>query len=133
LPISIFSFGKKFIQSGAFNVSLERALRILENLGLPRTDAEVYVYLAKKGPKSEKDLANALKLAKQQLYSSLKNLQNKGIVTATVEKSALFSAVAFEKVLDLLVKVNIEQAQAIKETKNELLTSWRSMSERDDT
>jgi sugar-specific transcriptional regulator TrmB len=114
-------------------MSLERVLRILENFGLARTDAEVYVYLAKRGPKSEKDLANALKLAKQQLYSSLKNLQSKGIVTTTVEKSALFSAVAFERVLDLLVKVNIEQAQAMKETKNELLTNWRSMSERDDT
>lgn len=114
-------------------MSLERVLKLLENYGLARTEAEIYIYLAKKGPKSEKDLANALKMAKQQLYSSLKNLQSKGMVTATVEKSALFSAVAFERVLDLLVKVNIEQAQAIKETKNELLTSWRSMSERDDT
>jgi sugar-specific transcriptional regulator TrmB len=108
-------------------------LKLLETFGLARTDAEVYIYLAKKGPKREQDLANALKLAKQQLYSSLKNLQSKGIVTATVEESALFSAVAFERVLDLLVKVNIEQAKAVKETKNELLTSWRSMSERDDT
>jgi sugar-specific transcriptional regulator TrmB len=114
-------------------MSLERVLRILENFGLARTDAEVYVYLAKKGPKSEKDLVNALKLAKQQLYSSLKNLQSKGIVTATVEKSALFSAVAFERVLELLVKANIEQAQSIKETKEDILASWRSMAKRDDT
>jgi sugar-specific transcriptional regulator TrmB len=108
-------------------------LRILENFGVARTDAEVYVYLAKRGPKSEKDLANALKLAQQQLYSSLKNLQSKGIVTATVEKSALFSAVAFERVLELLVKANIEQAQSIKETKEDILANWRSMAKRDDT
>jgi sugar-specific transcriptional regulator TrmB len=114
-------------------MSLERVLRILENFGLARTDAEVYVYLAKRGPKNEKDLANALKLAQQQLYSSLKNLQNKGIITATVEKSALFSAVAFERVLELLVKANIEQAQSIKETKEDILASWRSMAKRDDT
>jgi len=114
-------------------MSLERVLRILENFGLARTDAKVYVYLAKKGPKRETDLSSAFKLTEQQLCSSLKNLQSKGIVTATVEKSALFSAVAFERVLDLLVKVNIEQAQAIKETKEEILDSWRSMSEREDT
>jgi sugar-specific transcriptional regulator TrmB len=114
-------------------MSLERVLRILENFGLARTDAEVYVYLAKKGPKREKDLSNAFKLTEQQLYSSLKNLQSKGIVTATVEKSALFSAVAFERVLDLLVNANIEQAQAINETKDELLTRWRSVTKRDDT
>ena len=108
-------------------------LKLLETFGLARTDAEVYIYLAKKGPKRKEDLSTVFEVTEQQLYSSLKNLQSKGIVTATVEKSALFSAVAFERVLDLLVKVNIEQAKAVKETKNELLTSWRSMSERDDT
>ena len=108
-------------------------LKLLETFGLARTDAEVYIYLAKKGPKRKEDLSTVFEVTEQQLYSSLKNLQSKGIVTATVEKSALFSAVAFERVLDLLVKVNIEQAKAVEETKNELLTSWRSMSERDDT
>ena len=114
-------------------MSLERVLSILENFGLAKTDAEVYVYLAKKGPKRETDLSSAFKLNEQQLYSSLKNLQSKGIITATVEKSALFSAVAFERVLDLLVKANIEQAQAINETKEELLTRWRSVTKRNDT
>ncbi len=114
-------------------MSHERVLKILEGFGLTRTDAEVYVYLAKKGPKRETDLSSAFKLTEQQLYSSLKNLQSKGIVTASVEKSALFSAVAFERVLDLLVKANIEQAQAISETKEELLTRWRSVTKRCDT
>lgn len=114
-------------------MSLERVLRILENFGLARTDAEVYVYLAKKGPKRETDLSSVFRMTEQQLYSSLTNLQSKGMVTATVEKSALFSAVAFERVLELLVKANIEQAQAIKETKEELLINWRSMTKRDDT
>ena len=108
-------------------------LKLLETFGLARTDAEVYIYLAKKGPKREQDLANALKMAEQQLCVSLKSLQSRGIVTATVEQSALFSAVAFEKILDFIVKANIEQAQAIKETKEEILDSWRSMSKRDDT
>lgn len=106
-------------------MSLERVLRTLEGFGLKRMDAEVYVYLAKKGPQKGKDLADALKIRKQQLYPILKNLQETGIVTSNLEHPTLFSAVAFEKVLDLLVKANLEQAQAIKETKEELLSSWR--------
>jgi len=90
-------------------------------------DAEVYVYLAKKGPKKGSELANALQVTRQQLYPSLKNLKNKGVVTASLERPALFSAVAFEKVVELLIAIKVEQAKAVKETKKELMDSWRSI------
>lgn len=106
-------------------------LRTLESFGLKRVDAEVYVYLAKKGTQKVIDIAGALKIRKQQLYPILKTLQDKGVVTASPEHPALFSAVAFEKALDLLIEANMEQAKAIKETKEELLSSWRSMTKRD--
>jgi sugar-specific transcriptional regulator TrmB len=108
-------------------------LRALEGFGLKRVDAEVFVYLAKKGPQKGIDIADGLKIRKQHLYSILKNLQSKGVVTASPERPALFSAVAFEKALDLLVEANMEQAKAIKETKEELLSSWRNMTKRDNT
>ncbi len=114
-------------------MSLERVLKLLETFGLGRTDAEVYVYLATKGPKREHDLAIALKIAEQQLSASLKSLQGKGIVTASVEQSAVFSALAFEKVVDFFVKANIEQAIAVKQTRKELLADWRSNIKREDT
>ncbi len=114
-------------------MSLERVLKLLETFGLARADAEVYIYLAKKGPKSEQDLATSLKMKENQLCISLKSLQSRGIVTATIEQSALFSAVAFEKILELIVKANIEQAVAIKKTKQELLAGWRSNITREDT
>jgi sugar-specific transcriptional regulator TrmB len=108
-------------------------LKTLEGLGLSRTDAEVYVYLAKKGPKNRRELADALQVTKQQLYPSLKNLRSKGVVTVSLERPALFSAVAFEKVVDLLIAIKVEQAKAIQETKKELLASWRSVNWREQT
>ena len=114
-------------------MSLERVLKTLEGLGLSRTDAEVYVYLAKKGPKNGRELADALQVTKQQLYPSLKNLRSKGVVTVSLERPALFSAVAFEKVVDLLIAIKVEQAKAIQETKKELLASWRSVNWREQT
>jgi sugar-specific transcriptional regulator TrmB len=108
-------------------------LKTLEDFGLSRMDTEVYVYLAKKGPKKGRELAYALQVTKQQLYPSLKNLKNKGIVTVSLERPALFSAVAFEKVVALLIKIKVEQAKAIKETKEELLSNWRSMTKQDKT
>lgn len=106
-------------------------LRTLESFGLKRVDAEVYVYLAKKGTQKVIDIADALKIRRQQLYSILKTLQAKGVVTASTERPALFTALAFEKALDLLLEANMEQAKAIKETKEELLSSWRDMTKRE--
>ena len=109
-------------------MSKERVLKTLEGLGLSRADAEVYVYLAKKGPRKGRRLANDLQITKQQLYPSLRNLEKKGIVTVSLDRPALFSAVAFEKVLELLITIKMDQAKAIKETKKELLNSWRFIS-----
>ena len=87
-------------------------------------DAEVYVYLAKKGPQKGCELASALQVTKQQLYLSIKNLKDKGAVTVSLERPALFAAVAFEKVVELLIAIKVEQ---------ELMDSWRSINWQEQT
>jgi sugar-specific transcriptional regulator TrmB len=64
---------------------------------------------------------------KQQLYPCLKSLQKKGVVNATCKRPARFSALPFEKVLDLLIKANIEEAERMIHDKEKLLSNWRSM------
>lgn len=105
--------------------------KILVDLGLRELDAEVYVFLAISGPQEAKDIAIGLKLYRQQLYRSLKNLQSKGIVNASPERPVRFSAVLFEKVLDLFLKAKIEQQQTLQESKEELLSTWRSIIKKD--
>ena len=93
---------------------------------------KVYIYLAKKGPKREIDLSKALKLTDKKLDLILKNLQSKGLVTATVEQCELFLALPFEIVLDQLVKSRIQQASVITENKEEFLARWRSSIQKED-
>ena len=114
-------------------MSLERVLRTLEGFSLTRVDAEVYVYLAKTGPQKGRDLTSGLKMTKQQLYPILKGLQKKGVVTSSSERPALFSALAFEELLNLFVRLNLDQAQIIKETKDELLANWRNVTKKNNT
>jgi|WetSurMetagenome_2_1015567.scaffolds.fasta_scaffold01135_3 sugar-specific transcriptional regulator TrmB len=102
-------------------------LDTLVSLGLTRTEAQAYIFLAKRGPHREKELANALKRTTQQLHSSLKNLQAKGIVNATRERTTRYSAVSLEKVLDIFMNAKVEQAKAFQASKEELLASWRSI------
>ena len=108
-------------------MSLRRILETLAGLGLNQSDARVYVFLAKEGPQTGKDLCGALSLQKPQLYPCLKNLQRKGLVNATPQRPALFSAVSFDKVLDLLVQDKMEEAQRTLREKEKALTLWQSM------
>ena len=101
-------------------------VKTLESFRLKRLDAEVYVYLAQKDPQKARDIAEALETYKRQLYRSLRSLQHKGMISASQEHPARFSAVAFDKVLDRLVEANREEAQRIEENKEQLLSMWRS-------
>jgi len=104
----------------------ELMLEILMNLGLTETEAYVYFYITRKGPQRARVIGEALSLYKQRRYRILKKMQRKGFIKAS-GYPACFSAVPFEKVLDLVIKSNIEEAERMIQNKEELLSSWRSM------
>ncbi len=106
--------------------------KALTNLGLSETDAEIYLLLAKEGPQPGRHIAESLALYKQQLYRSLKRLQKKGAISNSLERPAYFSAVSLEKVLDFLIKSKREQALALQESREELLSGWRKVIKKED-
>ena len=108
-------------------VSQEQVLKTLVNLGFTQIDAKIYIFLAKKGAKKGRDIRRALKITKQQLYPSLRTLQKKGIVSSTIEYPARFSAISFEKVLDLFIKAKIEETQRLQQSKDEILSKWQTL------
>jgi sugar-specific transcriptional regulator TrmB len=109
------------------------ALKALKSLGLTDMDAQVYVYLSKKGPHEENDLADALNLTKHQLCLSIDSLLTRGMVSTIPERSTKYFAIPLEKVLDEFMKVTKEQAKALQASRKELLSTWRSMIEKDAT
>ena len=108
-------------------MSQEKALKTLESLGFTQLDARVYVFLAKRGPQKAGDVAKCLKIPKQSIYFIIKNLQRDGIVTSTVERPARFSAVPFERVLDLFVNAKMDEVKQIQRNRNEILSDWQSI------
>ena len=107
------------------------AIKALETLGLTGLDAEVYVFLAKKGPHEEKDLANNLKLTKSQLRFILESLLTKGMIRTYPEHSVKYSAIELEKVLEQFLKTKKEQAKILRATRRELLSMWHSFVKKD--
>lgn len=113
-------------------MSRERVLRTLEGFGLSRVESEVYFYLAKAGPSKAEELSAGLKMTKRQLCPVLKGLKNKGIVASMPLRAKLFSAIAFEELLRLFVKLSTEETRTIRETRQELVDSWREITEQED-
>ena len=108
-------------------MSQEKVLKTLEDLGFSQSDSRVYIFLAKRGPHKAGDLARSLKMGRQTLYFTIKNLQKKGLVVSSLQHPAIFSAVPFEKVLDLFVKNRLEEVQQIQSRKNEILSDWKNI------
>jgi sugar-specific transcriptional regulator TrmB len=102
---------------GVESLSRERIVKTLEGFGISHDDIEVYMYLAKKGPKEENGLAKALQLTNQQLWKSIKNLKNKELVNSEPKQPTLYTALDFENALELLIRKKIEQAKNIENLK----------------
>jgi sugar-specific transcriptional regulator TrmB len=106
-------------------------LKTLESFGLSRVESEVYVYLAKAGPSKAEELDTRLRMTKQQLHQALKSLEEKGIVVSRPERARLFSAIAFEELLNLFMKLSAEKAKVVRDTKQELVDSWREITKQE--
>jgi sugar-specific transcriptional regulator TrmB len=104
---------------------------LLAKLGLNRLDINVYIFLAKKGPRKGTELCNEMKILKQQLYTSLQNLKRTGIINATQNHPATFSAKPFEEILNLSIKSIIDEAQNTQHNKTELFKTWKSIASTD--
>jgi sugar-specific transcriptional regulator TrmB len=97
------------------------------DFGLTQIDADIYVFLAKKGAQKGLEIRSALKLSKEQLYSSLRDMKTKGIISSTIEHPARFSVLPFEKVLDLFIRAKMEETQRLQQSKDEILSNWQSL------
>ena len=106
-------------------MSKERVIKALKGLGLSSVDVQVYIFLARTGPKKMREIALALNLHERKVDRSLKELQAISIVKASIEYPLEFVALPFEEVIDLFIEVKREQAKTMRESREELLSSWR--------
>jgi sugar-specific transcriptional regulator TrmB len=131
--LNLFPFFSYFIiKIGVGLLTQEWMLKTLMDLGFKEVDAKVYLFLVSMGPQKGKDIADSLKLHKQQLYRSLKRLKNKRIVNSD-EHPAVFSSISFEKVLDVFLEVKKEQADDLQENREELLSRWQDITKKDNS
>jgi len=100
---------------------------VLKDFKLTENESKVYVFLAKSGSQRAYSISRSLSMHKAQVYRILKNLESRCMVDLTLEKPARYTAVPFEKLIELLIKTKKNDISFLEDNKNELLTQWRSI------
>ena len=108
-------------------MSLERVLKALEEFNISKKEANIYIYLAKKGPKNAAELSKELNIPKKQLFPFLQNIENKGLIMDTRNKTIVYAALPFEKLIECIVHIKMQKAKEINNKKIELLALWKSL------
>lgn len=102
-------------------------VEVLKDTDLTELESKVYIFLAKNGTHKASDVSRKMNLHKSQVYHILKNLQNYGTVEASMESPMRFTAIPFEKVLDLLIKTKKGEVRFLEDKRNDLISLWSSI------
>jgi sugar-specific transcriptional regulator TrmB len=99
---------------------METLIETIMVLGVKRFDAQVYVFLAKKGPHKCSDMCRGIQKSKQRLYPSLKILMAVGIVKSTNERPAIFYALPIEKTIEIFVAQKLSEIKQLESSKKQI-------------
>lgn len=75
----------------------------LQEYGLTRNEARVLIFLAKTGVAKASEVARAVQINRTETYRTIRNLQRRGLVEATLERPVRFQSVPFERCLRILI------------------------------
>ena len=75
----------------------------LQDYGLTRNEARVLVFLAKTGPSKASEVARAVQINRTETYRTIRNLQRRGLVEATLERPVRLQSVPFDRCLRILI------------------------------
>jgi sugar-specific transcriptional regulator TrmB len=75
----------------------------LQEYGLTRNEARVLVFLAKTGPSKASEAARAVQINRTETYRTIRNLQRRGLVEATLERPVRLQSVPFDRCISILI------------------------------
>jgi len=108
---------------------LDETIRILVELGLTHTEAKLYTAVLGLKSATARDIHRVSKVARQDVYQSLSDLQEKGLIEKTIEKPARFRFTPSSYAIDLLTQKRNEKSQELKDRAIELCKNLEKQNE----
>lgn len=102
-------------------VRLQDAIdRVKDNLQLGGPDAALYVHLCVAGPAKVSDLADALKLHRNDVYRTAERLVQRGLIQTTVERPTRFVAIGPDQVFDAEIHQRLQAIERLRQSRTEI-------------
>jgi sugar-specific transcriptional regulator TrmB len=98
--------------------AIDEAVETLINLGLTVLQAKVYIALAKLGTSTSRSTAKEAKVASQDVYRILSELQETGLVEKIIAKPNMYHAMPFAKGLSMLLQRRKVKTRELEKTAN---------------
>jgi len=99
-------------------LAIDETIETLINLGLTVLQAKVYVALAKLGTSTGRAIAKEAKVASQDVYRILSELQETGLVEKIIAKPNMYHAMPPSKGLSMLLQRRKAQTKELEKTAN---------------
>lgn len=104
-----------------------RLYEILRELGLSKREADIYLFLSRRGPQKAHLVAVHLNIDRAQTYRSLTSLQEKGIVELTIEAPTRYIAIPIEPLLESYIKDRKNEVANIEAERADLINFFKSI------
>jgi len=99
----------------------------LQEYGLTRNEARVLFYLAKSGLSRASGVARAVQINRTETYRTIRNLQHRGLVEATLERPVRVQSAPFEKCLQILIDERKARLRNLERRGEDLRRVFESM------
>jgi len=105
----------------------KKLFETLRELGLSRREAEIYLFLWKKGSQKAYNIAAYLNIDRAQTYRTLNSLKEKGIVEVTIEAPTRYAATPIEPLIESLIKTKKTELARLENEKQEIINYFKSL------
>ncbi|MGD0804268.1 MAG: helix-turn-helix domain-containing protein [Candidatus Bathyarchaeia archaeon] len=113
-------------QENQYN-ALKEINTALLRLRLSKNEVKIYLFLARQGAQKAQRIAESLGLPRTEAYKVLRELENKGIIFRILERPMKFMVVPFEKILEEDIEERRQKILKLEKKKDELLHLWQTL------
>ena len=105
----------------------EELVSNLQDFGLSKDEAEIYVGLLRAGPSRVSQISNFIQINRVKGYRMLENLKKQGLVSSTFSNPTVYSANDLEESLDSLVNSKKFEVDRLEKTKKFITNNYHAL------
>jgi sugar-specific transcriptional regulator TrmB/CBS domain-containing protein len=104
---------------------------ILNELGLSKRKADIYLFLSRKGLQKAQPIAAYLGIDRAQSYRLLRSLKQKGMIEETIESPTRYIAIPIEKLLEAHLNDKKSEIANLEAEKTNIINYFKSISKKE--